>query len=96
MEYAPGGDLEHALRGGRLDSDQLIELLEGVAAGLAAVHAVGIVHRDLKPANILLGVDGAPRISDFGLARMMKDVAAFRTATAGWPAPRDTQRPNSG
>ena len=83
MEYAPGGDLEHALRGGRLDSDQLIELLEGVAAGLAAVHAVGIVHRDLKPANILLGVDGAPRISDFGLARMMKDVAAFRTATGG-------------
>jgi serine/threonine protein kinase len=83
MEYAAGGDLENALRAGRLDVDQRLQVLDGVAAGLAAVHGVGIVHRDLKPANVLLGADGAPRLADFGLARMVRDVAAFRTATGG-------------
>jgi serine/threonine protein kinase/Flp pilus assembly protein TadD len=47
----------------------VIETLQRVAQGLAAVHAAGILHRDVKPANIVFAADGAPKIVDFGLAR---------------------------
>jgi serine/threonine protein kinase len=40
-----------------------------VAEALAYAHAQGIVHRDVKPGNILLGRQGEPRLSDFGLAQ---------------------------
>jgi serine/threonine protein kinase len=65
MEYVAGGTLAEA-RGRGLDAEALArDLLEAVAH----IHAAGILHRDIKPANVLLGTDGSPRLTDFGIAR---------------------------
>ncbi len=52
-------------------------LMVGILRGLAAAHEardedghpLGIVHRDVSPQNVLVGVDGIPRIIDFGVAK---------------------------
>jgi len=49
---------------------QIVELLVGVADGLAAAHAIGILHRDIKPANILVARNGYAKLADFGLAKL--------------------------
>lgn len=54
-----------------------LSILCDVLAGLHAAHelvdedgrALNVVHRDVSPQNILLGVDGAARILDFGIAK---------------------------
>src|SRR5262249_47383356 len=45
-----------------------LEILRGVAAGLAALHSVGIGHLDVKPSNVVLRDRAEPVLVDFGLA----------------------------
>jgi eukaryotic-like serine/threonine-protein kinase len=69
MEYLEGGSLED-----RADAYQdtppesVIELVRTLALGLEHAHRHGVVHRDIKPSNVLFGLDGKPRVTDFGLA----------------------------
>lgn len=75
MEYVPGGTLAEA-RGRQLDAETLArDLLDAVAH----IHAGGILHRDIKPANVLLGADGSPRLTDFGIARGEETSALTQT-----------------
>jgi serine/threonine-protein kinase len=70
MEYVKGGSLERKLGSGPLPVRQAAQLVETLARALHVAHEHGIVHRDLKPANILLALDGQPKITDFGLAKI--------------------------
>ncbi len=70
-EHAAQGSLaDHIAERGPIPPDETLRVLDGVLAGLAAVHAAGLVHRDLKPSNVLLTEDGTPRLADFGIARI--------------------------
>jgi hypothetical protein len=89
MEYVDGEDLSSLLRRvGRLPPDKVSELLRDLCAGLAAIHDQGLVHRDLKPANVLIDSRGRPRISDFGVAAMRRELAGAGIAgTLAYMAP---------
>jgi serine/threonine protein kinase len=66
MEQIPGGTL--ADRRGDTGLDATV-LARDLLDALSHIHAAGILHRDVKPANVLIGADGRPRLTDFGIAR---------------------------
>ena len=69
MEYVRGETLRGWLATAPRAWREIVEMLLDAGKGLAAAHAAGLVHRDFKPENVLVGEDGRPRVSDFGLAR---------------------------
>lgn len=86
MELLDGLPLdEHLKKQGPLPFAEASPILRGIARALAAAHAAGVVHRDLKPANVFLVRDEdagfVAKLIDFGIAKLMDDPGAHRTAT---------------
>jgi len=71
MRLLKGGSLEALLGSGPLETGQVVEVVDQVAAGLALAHRQGVVHRDIKPANILLDEAGNAYLTDFGIAKVL-------------------------
>ena len=55
-------------------------IIFNVCEGLKYAHNLKIIHRDLKPQNILLK-NGIPKISDWGLSKIVTDVSSVTTAS---------------
>ncbi len=88
-EFVDGGTLHTWATQEKRGWRQTVELLAGVADGLASAHAAGILHRDIKPANILVAKNGYAKLADFGLAKLQEptDPAGARTLTQGQTRP---------
>lgn len=70
MELMTGGSLAGNLK--RFSAPRAAAgIVERVARAVQHAHAQEVLHRDLKPANILLDEQSRPRVSDFGLAKLI-------------------------
>ena len=76
MEYVPGKTLETLIPRQGMRLGDVLRIAIPIADAVARAHAAGIVHRDLKPANVVVGSDGAVKVLDFGLAKLVADEEA--------------------
>jgi serine/threonine protein kinase len=96
MEPVDGPGLDRRLlRDGPLPAAEAARIMERVARAVQHAHDEGVVHRDLKPGNVIVGSDGVPKVTDFGLAKRT-DAADGLTVwdavlgTPGFMAPEQT------
>ncbi len=71
MELVEGESLEARIGRVRFPPREAAELVRTLAGAVEYLHAAGVLHRDLKPANVLVAADGTPKITDFGLAKVL-------------------------
>jgi hypothetical protein len=74
-EYVSGGTLARRLASSRPEIGDVLEWGVTLSDFLVYLHAHGIVHCDIKPSNIGFTDDGILKVLDFGLARLLRDVA---------------------
>ena len=74
FEYVEGETLKDRIRRlGRLPVDESLAYAIEIARALGCAHAHDIVHRDVKPQNVLLDPEGSAKVTDFGIARSLRD-----------------------
>ncbi|MGA4543452.1 protein kinase domain-containing protein [Uniformispora flossi] len=73
MRLVEGVTLREHILDGPLPADRVARLGTRLASALAHVHAAGVVHRDVKPSNVLVGLDDAPYLADFGISRLVDE-----------------------
>jgi serine/threonine protein kinase/WD40 repeat protein len=71
LEYVDGGSLVAELKDTPWPAERAAQLVATLAGAVEHAHRQGIIHRDLTPANVLLTREGIPKITDFGLAKIV-------------------------
>jgi serine/threonine-protein kinase len=76
MEYVEGMPITAHARERALGVPARLRLFLRVCEAVQFAHRNLVVHRDLKPSNILVDADGAPKLLDFGIAKVLDDTEA--------------------
>jgi serine/threonine-protein kinase len=79
MEYVKGASLDSVIRNrGALSTTTIISIGKQLMRALAVAHEQGVVHGDLKPQNVLIGANGVLKVTDFGVARLVRNAVPAR------------------
>jgi predicted Ser/Thr protein kinase len=76
MRYIDGWSLRERMEADPPTHVEALRIAADVARALAATEAAGVVHGDVKPDNVLVAEDGAVMLTDFGLARPIREAGA--------------------
>lgn len=71
MEYVHGEPLDRYCDREQLGVRERLQLFLDICGAVQYAHQNLVVHRDLKPANILVTAEGAPKLLDFGIAKLL-------------------------
>jgi eukaryotic-like serine/threonine-protein kinase len=71
MEYVHGEPLDRYCDRQQLGLRERLQLFLDICSAVQYAHQNLVVHRDLKPANILVTSEGAPKLLDFGIAKLL-------------------------
>ncbi len=87
MEYVEGENIADYCASHKLDNKRIIRLVVDVCSALQYAHNQLVIHRDIKPSNILVDASGAPRLLDFGIAKLLEqDGSSGEQTRAEWRA----------
>ncbi len=85
MEFVEGVPITRYCADRTLSLEDRLRLFQRVCSAVQHAHQHAIVHRDLKPGNILVTDAGAPKMLDFGVAKLLDTDQALPDATTGSP-----------
>lgn len=73
INFCRGGELFQHLRKCRVFNEEKVKFYAAIIGmGLGYLHSKDIIYRDIKPENILMDSNGYLRLTDFGMAKMLR------------------------